>query len=225
MKQYLYTLITVCTVWISSCDKVDELLDPYEAPVIENIEESINNVSPGDTVRITVTATNPEEGLLYFAWSSTPEGGRFVLPADDAVVEWIAPFRGGNYRITVKVSNEEKSSEAYVNIVVKSTQKPILEINAPENGSHHIQYNELNIESIAYHENFISKVWLYINGALIDSSDYQSSDKYNFTIIAGPELIGETTITLVAFTDAANLSSERSVIIFVEGILPGKGKD
>jgi len=227
MKQYLLSLITFCTVLISACDKVDSLLDPYEAPVIEKIEKSdnSNNVSPGDTVRISVTVTNPEEGLLYYDWSSTPEGGRFVLPADEAVVEWIAPFKGGSYRINVKVSNEEKNSEAHVNIVVRSTQKPIIEINAPTNGSHHIQFNEILVESIAYHENFISKVQLLINGILIDSSDYHSSDKYNFAIIAGPQLIGETTITLVAHSDAANVSSEKSVIIFVEGILPGKGKN
>ena len=222
MKQKITTIIISSLFFLFACDKVDELLDPYEAPIIENIEESVNNVSAGDTVHIEVIATNPEEGLLYYEWTSNPDGGRFVLPADEAAVDWIAPFKGGTYQIKVKVSNEQKSSEAYVNIVVRSTQKPILEINEPPNGSHHIQYSEIHIESIAYHENFISKVWLFINGTLVDSSDYQSSDRYDFTIIAGPELIGETIIKVVAYSDAANLSSEKSVVIFIEGILPGK---
>jgi len=209
---------------MSSCDKVDSLLDPYEEPVIENIFESANDVSGGDTVRITVLATNPEEGLLYYEWSSSPSGGRFVLPADEDVVEWIAPLKADIYQINVKVSNDQKSSEAHVNIVVKSSEKPVLEIYAPENGSHHVQYSEIQIESMAYHGNGISRVELLVNGTLTDSSDYHSNDRYNFTLFAEEGLVGETTLTVKAYSSAAQVFSEKSVIVFIEGILPGRGE-
>jgi hypothetical protein len=221
MRIVMKRFLPLALLLFISCDGVEDLLDPYEAPLILNIVKSDDQVTPGDTVTITVEAENPEEGVLYYDWSA-PDGGRFVLPADQPVVQWVAPFQGGIKKIYCTVSNEEKSTETHVQIEVLNTQKPIVVIDAPQNGSRYVQYSEIEVDAQAYHENGIYRVWFLINGSVVDSTGYAGSDQYTFSFVADSARWGELELTVRAEAAAVSVKGETSVVIFVDGILPGK---
>jgi hypothetical protein len=224
MKILKAALTVIVLLSVYCCDEVNSLLDPYEAPVITELNRSQTRVAPGDTVLITVVAENPEEGLLYYEWSA-PDGGRFVLPADGPSVEWLAPFNGGSFRIRVTVSNEEKSTEKEVSVEVLSAVDPIIEIISPREGTHFIQYGQIDVKAQVYHENGISQVWLLVDGVILDSAGTSATDLYSFEFTSGRSHLGPTSVEIAAEAAQIQVKGSAAVTVFIEGILPGKHGD
>lgn len=109
-----------------------------------------------------------------------------------------------------------------MDVVVLSTRKPVVSIDTPQNGMHFIQFTTIPVKASAYHENGISKVWFLVNETVKDSSDYSNTDIYNFSFSPDSTILGETELKVMAEAATVSVKGETSVVIFIEGILPGK---
>ena len=215
-------LLLFLAAFIYSCDKVGDIIDneAYDPPVIILIDASQNNVNPGDTVLVWVEATNPEEGLLTYSWQRT--GGRYIEPADNDTVNWIAPLAGGTYELTVTVSNEKKNKSAQKVVNVISTQKPLVNILNPKPGTFVVQGSDVTVSAEAYHDNGLQQVELFVNNEFFEAKDQNSDNLYEFSFKTDQNMIGQTWIMIVAKVNEQNINAD-SVSVFVEGILPKTG--
>lgn len=195
----------------------------YEKPIIEDLDLSSNVVYPGDTVVATVTATNPEKGVLTYAWEA-PDGGQFIPPTDEVTVQWVAPFIGKSYRIRAVVSNDEKSTLTK-SVTVQSLTKPFVQILSPEDNEYFIQGGEIEISVNAYHDNHLSQVWLLVDNVFVDSLAWDASNNYIFKYVPDFSIVGETELKILAevFNQPGNTASDY-VTVSIEGILPKPGK-
>ncbi|HHJ53229.1 MAG TPA: hypothetical protein ENJ89_08560 [Caldithrix abyssi] len=206
-----------------SCDSVSDLLNLDKTPVLDEqgIVVSADRVNPGDTVRASISATNPVDGPLYYQWTAT--GGDFMPPADKDTVYWIAPVKGGTYTIYVKVSNTEKSITTHKEIAVISSSKPLVRILKPEEGARFVLTESVPVEASATHENGIARVRLFAGDSLISETGGKSSGNYQFTFLPVPSMVG--TLTLIVEAEAANQFAaigRDSVNVVIKGMVVGK---
>jgi len=215
MRLFLILFVLI----IMSCKELGDAIQKYEPPIIKDLLLSANVVIPGDTITATVTATNPEKGVLTYSWEA-PDGGQFVPPVDAETVKWVAPFEGKSYRIRSVVRNNEKST-LQKSVTVQSLNKPLVTITMPENDDFFVQGERIEIKATAYHDNDLSKVWLLVNNVYVDSLNWNPSNEYIFYYIPGPTIIGPTELTVLAevFNQPGNTSSDY-VTVSIEGILP-----
>ena len=218
MNKLIFILIAILMIFATNCENI---LDPYEAPKIDQMVANHYTVNPGDTVTVTVEAENPEDGPLEYEWAH--EGGELIPPTDKSEVKWKVPSQGGTYEISVKVSNEKKSKSKSLEITVRSFTIPYIEIISPEQDEPVTQYTLMTIEAMAQHANGISSVHLYINDSVqpVQSLSGHSSDEYNFyyTLNDSP---GPAEIKIQAIANVTGVTGEDSVSITIEGIIPGK---
>ncbi|MEO7176576.1 MAG: LamG-like jellyroll fold domain-containing protein, partial [Saprospiraceae bacterium] len=74
-----------------------------KAPLIQSIEKSKSYVEPSGTVEFTCQATDPNNDLLNYAWSSS--AGNIGIAGK--TVTWTAPSVEGIYQINVTVTDDE----------------------------------------------------------------------------------------------------------------------
>lgn len=213
-----YTIIAVLVfIFTLACNS--DLFKISKAPDIEAMDFSAYTVDPGDTVQITVRVSEDDDALHY-EWSAN--GGDFVPPTDRAEVFWVAPLVGGQYRITVEVSNNEKSDKKTQTITVRSYTKPIVEILAPQNGDYLVQYSELMIQVFAQHQNGISHLDFFINDTLKSTINGQLiSTDYSFTYELS-DSPGSAEMKIKAFANITGIVGLDSIQVFIEGIVLGK---
>ncbi len=225
MKQYLNIFLLIVIIVFTGCKGIDSIFNPYKAPELDEkgIEVSKDSVFPRDTVIASIKATNPEDGPLYYEWSTTGNGW-FIAPADKDTVRWIAPLEGGTYTITVKVSNEEKQKDASKDILVNNVKEPLVNIIKPENGTFFIQYEEINVEAYAYHNNDVTTVRLFVNGKQYGEKDYRGDNTYKFKFETDSTMVGTTTIKVEADNTLGKTGAD-SVTINVEEFIPGKNEN
>ena len=218
-----YSLLFLAA-FIYSCDKVGDIIDneAYDPPVINDLKLTPSVVYPGDTLKAVVTATNPEKGLMTYNWVAT--GGQFIQPANEDTVYWIAPFQGGNYDITVTVSNEKKDKKATEKVNVISSIKPIVEIQNPEQGAFFVPGEQILVNAVAFHDNGLNFVKLFAGDIAVDSTDFNSSNEYQLIYESNFSMIGSVTLKIEAeaFGQKGNTGMD-SVIVNIEGILPKTG--
>jgi len=216
---WLFALIFI----LVSCDGVSDLLNLDKAPVLDEngIIVSSDRVSPGDTIMASISATNPEDGPLYYRWTKT--GGNFVPPADKDTVYWVAPLAGGTYFIYVTVSNDKKSTSTHKEVVVISSSKPLVRMLRPEENARFVLSETVEVEASAQHENGIARVRLFVGDSLLSESDGKKTGNYNFMFKPTPVMVGTT--TLIVEAEAANQFSSigrDSVNVIIKGIIIGK---
>ncbi len=195
----------------------------YAKPIIEKVDASPGHVNAGDTVTAIVVATNPEDGLLTYSWSSEPNRGQFIQPANHDTVFWIAPFIGDTYTLKVIVRNEKSSSGEDV-VTVQSSSEPLVNISSPKVGTFYVQNERIEVTSTAYHDNKLSFVRIFANGNQVGEKGYNSSNEYSFSFKTDSTMVGNLSIKVIAgaFNQASNTGAD-SVIVSVEGILPKRG--
>jgi hypothetical protein len=221
MKKVTTTILLILAAVFLFCD-AEKLF--RESPVIEEMTIHPKQVNPFDTVYAEVSATNPEEGILSYEWSVSPDRGVFLDAIDDPAVRWVAPTAGGDYTFKVKVSNSYKSTERDESVKVIEAGLPIVRILSPEEGDYLIQLNEINIRAEAFHNNGINKVSLYIDDQLIGEKSGTSGNQYNFQFTPDTTYLGKTEIKITALANFSLTVGADSVSVFIEGILPGKDK-
>ncbi len=151
-------IILLLFLVLASCDPENLFRN---APVIEQMSVLPDRVNPFDTVYASVHATNPEEGILSYQWSVSPERGFFLDGSGGASTRWIAPTMGGDYNFKVTVSNDYKSTEKTAAVRVVEAGNPLVRILAPADDDYFVQGSFIEIRAEAFHNNGINRVQLY----------------------------------------------------------------
>jgi hypothetical protein len=220
MNKIIYLVLIFMLLWCA-CDP--ELFKQKQAPQIISVTSDKGfRINPGDTITLTVEATNPEEGDLTYSWDA-PASFLFLSGRDAESVVLKAPFAGGTYPVKVTVSNADKSSERSVDVVVKSMTAPYVRIIQPSEDDFWVQYTKNQIQAEAIHENGIFRAWLIVNDTLEISQNPQiQGDIYTFfwnTDIA----YGQAELKVVAEA-TTGVQGADSVRVFIEGVIPGKNE-
>jgi hypothetical protein len=200
-----------------------DLFNPEKPPQISSLTLDRYEVDAGDTVTAVVTVRNAKDKALAYGWAAT--GGLLLLPSDQAAVRWKAPTTGGSYRITVTVTEEEKSASRSTDVTVRSLVLPDVMILSPQAGAYVVQHDSLEVRVRARHDNGIDRVRLYINGGLKKTADGGSGETYTFLCpVDAPA--GEATVRVEAVARVSLLTKSDSIRVFIEGVVPGKtGRD
>ncbi len=223
MKHLIYFALLFLTLGIgtilTSCDAEKLFKKP---PVIEELNLSRDEVSPLDTVYAEVKATNPEDGVLSYHWSVTPNRGSILDPIDRSSLRWVAPYAGGTYLFNVEVSNAYKKSESNKSVRVIVSSAPIVQILTPKDGDYLVQLNTYTVQARASHENGISKVSFYVEDSLWGQQSASPNNEYQFTFIPDTSLVGKTSIKVEAIPNSATSIGADSIEVSIEPILPKK---
>ncbi len=169
------------------CSDDDDDDDPQtnHAPQITSVTANPVAVYGGETSTLTVSATDPDDDALEYAWSAS-QGS--LSATNTASVTYTAPTTEGTYTISVTVTDEaDNTATGSVQVVVQATGTPIPE--APESGSE-------------FEEGDIVFEWGSVDGA----SEYtlEVSDASDFSSIVDTYTGSETTHTLAVSDLTAN---------------------
>ena len=225
---YTLTVKVTNTEGTSDASKKIEVLVPQQPVINGNIVLSATSVLALDTVTASISATNPRPGPLSYTWSKT--GGHWVNGIfDDDTVKWIAPLSGGNYTLTVVVSNGLSSAQTSRQVNVVSSTAPIVHITDPSNNSYFYLGDDINVNAEAYHENGISLVRLIAvtptgSDSLIQTLGSRVDGKYHFVgLKAYKDLVGDATLKVEAIA-ANQLQTKGSdqITVKILGIHIGK---
>ena len=216
-------LFLIITIVLFACDAAEDLFTERKAPNVDPIQSNNGfEVDPGDTLEFTVNASNLEEGDLSYEWSK--EAGTIIGSINETSIMWKAPLSGGTYRISVKVSNDYKSTTNYVDVIVRSKLNPYVNISAPPGGTYLIQFTPIIMEFEAVHNNGIALIYIYINDQKIDSlvGLTQTDYSYNWDVSTSS---GDKEIKVEAISKITDKVGSDSINVTIEGIIPGKSGD
>ena len=127
----------------------------------------------------------------------------------------------GDYTITVKVSNSEKDVTRGREITVPSHNAPQVNIISPKSGEFFVQESNVLIDATAISENGISRADFYVKDSLVSSLSGSSNNNYKFSWIVREDA-GPVELKVSAVAKQTGLTGCDSVLVNVEGIIPGK---
>ena len=223
MNRFTIVSVFLLALLLTGCEGVQDLIVD-QRPQLGELQLSANQVMPLDTIRASITATNPIEGSLEYEWTVAPNRGYFVRPADSDTVFWVAPLQGGVYQISVKVQNSKRSvtsSPKEVNVLISSV--PLVKLRQPPADAYYVLGQTFTIEARASHDNGLSWVRAFVNDSLVGQSDQTANGLYRFPCTAASNMVGVSTVKVKA--EAANALAPvgaDSVNIKIGGIIPGK---
>jgi hypothetical protein len=88
---YVWALLSLLAVLSVACSLKVEDLPVNERPVLGSIEIDPEEVVPLDTLRLSISATDPEGDELGFSWNTGSLGTWVDDIANDSIVGWVAP--------------------------------------------------------------------------------------------------------------------------------------
>jgi hypothetical protein len=214
----------VALTFLLACKAASDLFTPdkkteIKSPEIQSLELDKYELDPGETVTATVSATDANGQTLIYEW--TVSGGQLLPPLDRSQVRWKTPAVGGVYRITVKVSNEEKSASRSVNATVRSLVNPVVKILSPSEGSRWLQHTDLSVTAQARHDNGIARVDLFLNRSRKATLNGRTDGMYAFTCELD-EPAGPAKVRIEAVANVTGSAGSDSVGIFIDGVVIGK---
>jgi len=206
-----------------ACDaKLFETEEEPPAPEVSKIFTSLpsSQIFAGDSAKFWVEASNPGEGGLSYDWDKS--AGVFLSAPDQDTVMWRAPFQGNPQTIIeVNVANNNKSVTKSRPIEVVSLDIPVVNIVYPRELAYLIQYETVDLEAEAYHDNGISHVEFFVNDSSLGILDGNTSNLYiKSWLNQAPAGSAEIKVTAVA-RSAATEGSDK-VVVNIEGVIPGK---
>lgn len=225
MKRLISLWIFMIFLFLIACDpKLFEPKDDVPAPEVSKIYTSLasSQIFAGDSAEFWVEASNPGEGSLTYKWNVTE--GYFLSPWDSAKVLWRAPFQGGTARVEIKVSNSEKTTQVSKDIVVVSLDTPVVNVLSPINGDYLVQYEEVDIEVEAFHDNGISLVEFYVNDESIGILNTMENNIYKISWL-NEAPAGTAEIKAAAVAKISGTVGVDSIMVNIEGVIPGKNND
>ncbi|MCK4755238.1 MAG: hypothetical protein KAS58_08390, partial [Calditrichia bacterium] len=215
-------LIFVIFMVFLACDaKLFETEDDPPAPEVSEIFTSLSNsrILAGDSTEFWVEASNPGEGSLHYDWNKS--AGEFLSSPDQDTIKWRAPFQGGSETIEVRVSNNDKTVIKNKPIEVVSLNIPVVNIIYPKENAYLVQYETIEMEAEAFHDNGISHVEFFVNDSSLGILDGNTSNTYTLSWLnEAPAGSAEIKVTAVA-RSAATEGSDR-ITVNIEGVIPGK---
>ena len=118
VKQYIFLMLTIWLVIITSCSDENPGRHKNYAPKIKLLKSESNIVEPGSKLTIRLEAYDIEDDPMFFRWSST--GGS--IQGDGNGATWIAPKEERRFQINVNVSDGSKSTNGSLIIQVWKTR-------------------------------------------------------------------------------------------------------
>jgi hypothetical protein len=217
LKRHLTVILYLLIFLFIACDENFFKPKDYSAePEVGEIQSNLSAVFVGDTVKFWVIASDPDGGILNYIWNSN--GGEFITSFEEDSVLWRAPFQGGDYTVQVNVANKNKSVTKKKTVRVVSLDNPVVKILSPLDQQYLVQYETTKIEAEAFHENGILYVEFFVNDSSIEILNGKESNIYSMDWIIGNN-VGATEIKVSA---TATTSNADSIIVNIEGVIPGK---
>lgn len=207
----------VVLVFLLACSA--DIFKPSKVPDIKSLALDKYETDPGETVTATVSASDSKGQTLRYAWSVS--AGQLIQPLDGSKVKWKVPAVGGVYQITVKVSNDDKSSSRSASVTVRSPVGPDVKILTPAEGSHWVQHSTLAVSGRARHDNGIARVDLFLNGKRKATLNGHANELYDFTCEL-EEPAGRALVRVEAVANVTGRADGDSVTIVIDGVVPGK---
>jgi len=222
MKNVISLQILVFFALYFGCDaKLFETEEDPLGPEVSEIFTSLSNlrILAGDSAKFWVEASNPGEGNLRYDWNVS--AGNFLSAPDQDSIKWRAPFQGGDVTIEVRVSNNDKTVNKNKPINVVSLDIPVVNIIYPKENAYLVQYETIEMEAEAFHDNGISHVVFVVNDDSLGILDGNASNTYTVSWLNdAPAGTAEIKVTAVA-RSAETVGSDK-VTVNIEGVIPGK---
>jgi hypothetical protein len=214
--------IIAIAIFILSCDS--ELFKTEEeplAPVVGEIQTSLSNftIFAGDSATFWVEASNPGEGSLAYDWNIS--AGEFLTSPDQDNIKWRAPFSGGIQTIEIEVSNNDRTTTKRKEVEVVSLDIPVVNILYPKEDSYLVQYETIELEAEAFHDNGISYVEFVVNDSSLGIIDGNATNRYTDVWLNNAPA-GRAEIEVVAVARSAGTEGMDRIQVYIEGVVPGK---
>ncbi len=202
--------------FLIGCEELASLIQ-NKPPVIDRLSAIRERLSPGDTTTVLIEAHDPEGGALSYEWSAeqgtlSTTTGRHVL--------WTAPAVASNYKISVKVHDEQRSeTQGQVTLTVLAIENPTVKIMQPANGAFIPGLGVITIEAQASHPNGIQRVEFWVGDKVLGSDNSPSQQQLYQQLWQVEGLSGPATIMVRAFR--AGTSGDPgvdSVRVSIEGV-------
>jgi hypothetical protein len=207
----------VVLVFLLACSP--DIFKPSREPDIKSLSLDRYETDPGETVTAAVSASDSKGQTLRYEWSVS--AGQLIPPLDGSSVKWKVPAVGGVYKITVKVSNDDKSASRTASATVRSPVNPDVKILSPAEGSHWVQHSTLAVSGRARHDNGIARVDLFLNGSRKATLNGHANELYDFTCEL-EEPAGRASVRVEAVANVTGRAACDSMTIVIDGIVPGK---
>jgi hypothetical protein len=219
----LFFLIMLILASGSGCnleDLVNDAVGP-DPPNVGNIVSDAADfkVYPLDTARFWINASDPQGEQLQYQWRIN--AGEIIGPGGRDSLIWRAPIAGGNYILSVEVSNSAEKVTRSETIKVVSVSEPKVGILQPEHNAFLVQHTSLTVKASALHENGIQAVEFWLDDTRIPISPVQTQDTYAFEwqIDTAP---GQHELKVRAIAQLTGTAGSDSIMVFVEGMIAGK---
>ena len=225
MKYVTRISIFIFLLSLLACDpKLFESEEEPPAPEVSDIFTTLSNsqILAGDSAEFWVEASNPGEGSLHYDWDVTD--GYFLSPWDEPSVKWRAPFQGGTETIEINVSNNDKTTRGTKDITVVSLDTPAVNILSPMKMAYLVQYETIEIEVEAFHDNGISYVEFYENDESIKILTSKESNIYKVSWL-NEAPAGHAEIKVEAVAKISGIMGSDIITVNIEGVIPGKNND
>ncbi len=213
INQKINSVVLLSGLLLMTCGVVEKLAN--RVPVIKKLEADRYTVLVGDTVNVTVEASDPDEDEMTFSWSAN--GGAFINK-HEAAVQWVAPLIEDVFDLQVSVK-DKNGGEATdnISITVTSNTKPKLTITNPRDGQYIVALNSMEIKTEVTPVSFIDRVEFYINGILM-GTDSTSPFTYVWSL---SNCSGQFGIKAVAYRSIplATQGSD-SLTVSIQGVIP-----
>lgn len=212
-KIWIMCSLSICLFF--ACGVVEKMSN--RDPVIQKMSCDADSliVVVGDTVRLTVEATDPDRDALTFRWEAS--GGYFVTH-QEKTVQWIAPVQEGDYDIAVTVRDRNDGvATDRITLTVISREKPKVAITNPKAGDYFLASSTVEIQVQVNPIRFIEKVDFYIDDHIIGTDNLTPFiQKWDCT-----GLVGQKEIKATAWRKIPTpVSASDSITVTVEGIIP-----
>lgn len=136
-----------------------------QSPVISQLVANPSGLLYGGSTTLTCTATDPDGDVVHYSWSSS-EGS---ITGVGNRVTWIAPNKGGNYNVTVLVS-DDKGGETRGDVMVtvsaaqrSTTITPVAEETGTVSSKNRVDNSRTmagdDNENIGYHAFWSFNIW------------------------------------------------------------------
>ena len=222
MNKLTRLLLFFLLMTLLACDaKLFETEEEPPAPEVSEIFSTLSNlkIHVGDSAKFWIKASNPGEGGLSYDWDKS--AGVFLSAPDQDTIMWRAPFQGGTDTIEVSVSNNDKTVRRIKPFEVVSLDIPVVNIVYPRENAYLVQYEAIELEAEAFHDNGISHVEFFVNDSSLGILDGNTSNLYiKSWLNQAPAGSAEIKVTAVA-RSAATEGSDK-VVVNIEGVIPGK---
>jgi len=224
MKRFICCFMIVLIVVLGCGCDVEDLLkrdNSSDPPNVGNILTSAAGfvVQPLDTVNFWIEADDPTGGSLTYQWRIN--AGEIIGSSSTNELRWRAPIKGGNYTLSVDVSNKAETVTRSEVVKVPSVTEPKVEILAPLNMAFLVQHTNVIVKATARHENNIQEVQMWLDEQYLPLTPELDGDIYLFDwkIQANP---GAHVLVIKAIAQLTGVVGSDSVTLYIEGIVAGK---